>query len=319
VISVPPPIEDPTPVAEAIAVAAKDAPKPVVVAMMGEATVGLALKVLRAFRLTDYRFPERAASALGALWRQAQWRARPVYQPESLADVDGESAARLLASVHDTWLTGTPATTLLQAYRIWGPSESLVRSADEAARWAEQAGYPVVLKIASPDIPHKSDIGGVALDLNDAEAVRAAFEQIVANARRAVPDARIDGVTIQQMLRAGQEVIVGAVRDEQFGPLIMFGAGGVEVEGKRDVAFGLAPLSRAEAETMIDATFAGKQLRGFRGSAPLDREAVIDRVLRLAQFISDFPQVAEVEINPLRVMNEGAVAIDARIRVTGNK
>ncbi len=116
------------------------------------------------------------------------------------------------------------------------------------------------------------------------------------------------------MLRTGQEVIVGAVRDEQFGPVIMFGAGGVEVEGKRDVAFGLAPLSRAEAEKMIDATFAGKQLRGFRGSQPADRAAVIDRVLRVAQFISDFPQVSEVEINPLHVLSEGAVAIDVRLK-----
>jgi acetyltransferase len=317
VISVPPPIEDPTPVAEAIAMAAKDASKPVVVALMGEATVGLALKVLRAFRLTDYRFPERAASALGALWRHTQWQARPVDQPEMLTDVDREAAAQLLASTRDEWITGTLATQLLQAYRIDGPRESLVHSADGAAQWAEQFGYPVVLKIASPDIPHKSDIGGVALDLTDAGAVRAAYEQIMQKVCAAQPDARLDGVTIQQMLRAGQEVIIGAVRDEQFGPLIMFGAGGVEVEGKRDVAFGLAPLSRAEAAKMIDATFAGKRLRGFRGSGPADREAVIDRVLRLAQFISDFPRVAEIEINPLRVMpgGQGAVAVDVRMRV----
>jgi acetyl coenzyme A synthetase (ADP forming)-like protein len=319
VISVPPPIEDPTPVAEAIAVAAKDASKPVVVAVMGEATVGLALKVLRAFRLTDYRFPERAASALGALWRHTQWQTRPVDQPEVLADVDREAAAQLLASAQGEWITGTLATQLLQAYRIAGPREALTHSADEAVRWAEQLGYPVVLKIASPDIPHKSDIGGVALDLRDTAAVSAAFERIMINARTAQRDARIDGVTIQPMLQGGQEVIIGAVRDEQFGPLIMFGAGGVEVEGQRDVAFGLAPLSRGEAEKMIDATFAGKRLRGFRGSAPADRDAVIDRVLRLAQFISDFPQVAEIEINPLRVLSDGALAIDARIRVMSNE
>ncbi|MBI5564771.1 MAG: acetate--CoA ligase family protein [Chloroflexi bacterium] len=315
VISVPPPIEDPTPVAEAIAVAAKDAPKPVVVAVMGEATVGLALKVLRAFRLTDYRFPERAASALGALWRNAQWRARPADQPTIFTDVDRDLAAQRLASARSEWLTGTLAASVLQAYGITGLREAVVTSAEAAVQWAEQVGYPIVLKIASPQIPHKSDIGGVALDLNDASAVRAAFEQILTNARRAVPDAQIDGVTIQPMLRAGHEVIVGAVRDAQFGPLIMFGAGGVAVEGKRDVAFGLAPLSRAAAETLIDATFAGKQLRGFRGSLPADRAAVIDRVLRLAQFIADFPQVIEVEINPLHVLRDGAAAIDVRLKV----
>ena len=172
-----------------------------------------------------------------------------------------------------------------------------------------------MLKIASPDIPHKSDIGGVALDLREAEAVRVAFERILAKARAANPAAHIDGATIQSMLRDGQEVIIGAVRDEQFGPLIMFGAGGIDVEGQRDVVFGLAPLTRREVERMIDATFAGRRLRGFRGAPPTDREAVIDRVLRLAQLAIDFPQVVEIEINPLRVMADGAVAIDARMRV----
>jgi acetyltransferase len=317
VIIVPPPIEDPTPVAEALAVAAKDALKPVVVAVMGEATVGLALKVLRAFRLTDYRFPERAASALGALRRYARWQARPAYELETLTKVDREAAAQLLSSARSEWITGILAAEVLQTYGIAGPPEALRTSAEEAVNWAEQFGYPVVLKIASPDIQHKSDIGGVALDLNDAGAVRAAFERIVSSARRAAPDARIDGVTIQSMLRAGQEVIVGAVHDEQFGPLIMFGAGGVEVEGRRDVAFGLAPLSRAEVGAMLDATFAGQQLRGFRGSLPADRDAVIDRVLRIAQLAADFPQLAEIEINPLHVMpgGQGAVAVDVRMRV----
>src|SRR5512143_612035 len=137
VISVPPPIEDPTPVAEAIAIAAKDAPKPVVVAVMGEATVNLALKVLRAFRLTDYRFPERAASALGALWRQAQWRARPAPQSVTLTDIDRAEATHLLASTQDEWLTGTLATHVLDSYGITGPQEAPVTSAAEAVQWAE--------------------------------------------------------------------------------------------------------------------------------------------------------------------------------------
>jgi acyl-CoA synthetase (NDP forming) len=279
-----------------------------------------ALKALRAVRLTDYRFPERAASALGALWRYVQWQARPREEPVVFEDVDRAAVSALFAaSQQRNWIAGTTATQILAAYRIGGTREALVRSADEAVQWADVGGYPVVLKIASPDIPHKSDIGGVALDLREAEALRAAFERIRAKARAANPAARIDGATIQPMLRDGHEVIIGAVRDEQFGPLIMFGAGGVDVEGQRDVAFGLAPLTRQEAERMVEATFAGRRLRGWRGSPPVDREAVIDRVLRLAQLISDFPQVAEVEINPLRVMEGGAVAIDVRIRVISNE
>jgi acetyltransferase len=317
VISVPPPIEDPTPVAEAIAVAAKDATKPVVVAVMGEATVGLALKVLRAFRLTDYRFPERAASALGALWRHTQWQARPHETAKAVADVERETAAQLLAATETEWITGAAAMQLVQAYGVAGVREVAATSVEEAVAVAGHLGYPVVLKIASPDVPHKSDVGGVVLDVNDAEAVRAAFAGIMARVRAAKPEARLDGVTLQPMLRGGQEVIVGAMRDEQFGPLIMFGAGGVEVEGQRDVAFALAPLSRAEAEQLLDQTFAGRRLRGFRGSAAADRDAVIDRVLRVAQLMIDQPPIAEIEINPLRVMadGQGALAVDARVRV----
>ena len=148
---------------------------------------------------------------------------------------------------------------VLQAYRIDGPREALVTSADEAVQWAEQVRLSgrVEDRFAaySAQVRHRRGGARSALRLR---RVRVAFERIMTNARRASAEARIDGVTIQPMLRAGQEVIIGAVRDEQFGPLIMFGAGGVEVEGQRDVAFGLAPLSRAEAEKMIDATFAGK-------------------------------------------------------------
>lgn len=317
VISVPPPIEDPTSVSQAIAQAGQGATKPVVVAVMGEATVRGALQVLRAARLTDYRFPERAASALGALWRQAQWQARPIHQPQIFADVDRSLARQSLFAARDEWISGPPAAKILEAYCIEVLNETLAQTADEAVQQAEQLGYPVVLKIASPDIPHKSDVGGVALDLDDAPAVRGAFDRILADARQAKPAARLEGVTLQPMLRQGQDVIIGAVRDEQFGPLIMFGAGGVEVEGQRDVAFGLAPLARFEAEKMLDATFAGQRLRGFRGQPPADRDAVIDRLLRLAQFACDFPEVAEVEINPLRVMpgGQGAVAIDIRMKV----
>ena len=320
VICVPPPLEDPTLVAQAVADVGQAATKPIVVAVMGEATVRDALQALRAVRLTDYRFPERAASALGALWRHVQWQARPSEEPVVFDDVNRDAVSELLvANQHRTWITGTAATQVLEAYGIGGTREALVRSADEAVQWADAGGYPVVLKIASPDIPHKSDIGGVALDLREAEAVRLAFERIVSKAHAANLTARIDGATIQSMLRGGHEVIIGAVRDEQFGPLIMFGAGGVDVEGQRDVAFGLAPLTRREAERMVEATFAGRRLRGLRGLPPVDREAVIDRVLRVAQLAIDFPQVIEVEINPLRVMEQGAVAIDVRMKVMRNE
>lgn len=315
VISVPPPIEDPAPVAEAVAEVARNSLKPVIVAVMGEATVGGALRALRAARIPDVRFPERGASALAALYRHARWQSRPRFSPATFSDIHPEAAARLLSSAGDGLITGPAATVVLSEYRIYGPREALITSPAGAVEWAERFGYPVVLKVASPDIPHKSDVGGVALDLADAVAVERAFQRVTDAARQARPDARIEGATMQQMVRHGQEVIVGAVRDEQFGPLAMFGAGGIEVEGVRDVAFGLAPLSRAEAETVVDSTFAGRRLRGYRNLPPADREAAIDVLLRLAQFAADFPQVSEVEINPLRVQppGQGAAAIDVSI------
>ncbi|HEY4691442.1 MAG TPA: acetate--CoA ligase family protein [Anaerolineae bacterium] len=317
VISVPPPIEDPTPIAEAIARVAQGTPKPVIVAVMGEASVGGALKALRAVQIPDVRFPERAASALAALLKHYRWQAHPPSAPAIFSDVHRDAAARLLAQAETNLISGPAATAILQEYGIDGPREALARTPDEAVEWAEKFGYPVVLKVASPDIAHKSDVGGVALDLRDAASVRLAFGRIVDAARHARPDARIEGATMQTMVLKGQEVIVGVARDEQFGPLAMFGAGGIEVEGRRDVVFGLAPLPRDEAEEMIDSTFAGRRLRGFRSIPPADREAAIDALLRLAQFAADFPQVAEVEINPLRVqpVGQGAVALDVRIAI----
>ena len=316
-IIVPPPIGSPDPIAQAIAEVGKRATKPVVVAVMGEETVGEAQQILRDARVPDFRFPERAASALAALHRRAVWLSHPPFKAETLTGIHRERARELLAGAGAGLLVGSAAGAPLAEYGIRGPAEALVESADQAAAWADRHGYPVALKVASRDIPHKSDVGGVVLDVADAAAARAAFRHVTWAGRAAVPDARIEGATIQQMVRGGQEVIIGVVRDEQFGALAMFGAGGIEVEGARDVAFGLCPLCRLEAEAMVEATFAGRRLRGYRNIPPADREAAIDALLRLAQFAADFPEVEEVEVNPLRVQGEGkgAVAVDVRLKL----
>jgi acetyltransferase len=195
----------------------------------------------------------------------------------------------------------------------------LARTPDQAAAAARKLGFPVVLKLASPDIPHKSDVGGVALNLQAEAEVRQAFERILAQARAARPQARVDGVTVQPMLAQGQEVIVGVVRDEQFGPLVMFGSGGVEVEGLKDLAFALAPLTLRETEALLEGTWAGRRLKGFRNIPPADRQAAIEVVRRLAQLADDLPQITEIEVNPLRVLpgKRGAVALDVRLRLAG--
>jgi acetyltransferase len=190
----------------------------------------------------------------------------------------------------------------------------LAHSPEGAVETAGRIGYPVVLKVASPDIPHKSDVGGVLLGLMDAEAVREGFSRVCENALKAQPEAVIAGVYVQRMVSQGQEVIVGAVQDPQFGPLVMFGSGGVEVEGLKDVRFSLAPLTQTEAESMVENTWAGRKLKGYRHLPPADREAVIETLMRLAQLADDFPTIAEIEINPLRVLPEGmgVVAVDVR-------
>jgi acyl-CoA synthetase (NDP forming) len=206
---------------------------------------------------------------------------------------------------------------LLRAYGIPTAEPRLAANPAEAAALAGQAGYPVALKVASADIAHKSDVGGVLLDLADAAAVQAAFTRVTANARAARPEAVIEGAFVQRMLPPGQEVIAGVVRDPQFGPLVMFGSGGVEVEGLKDVAFGLAPLTASEIDHMLADTWAGRKLAGFRSLPPADRTAVRDILTRLAQLAVDCPQIAEIEINPLRVLpaGQGAVAVDVRARI----
>ncbi len=219
-------------------------------------------------------------------------------------------------------LTASITQRILDAYGIPSAKMTLAKDEDEAAAQAAEMGLPVVLKVASPDISHKTDVGGVLLNLADEKSVRGGFRAILDQAKGAQPDADIQGVYIQEMVPLGQEVIVGAVQDPQFGALMMFGSGGTEVEGLKDLAFGLAPLTELEMDTMLNKTWAGRKLGGFRNLLPADIAAVRDVLVRLAQLASDFPQLAEIEINPLRVFPEGkgAAAVDVRIRVdsTGN-
>ena len=191
----------------------------------------------------------------------------------------------------------------------------LARSAHEAARVAQEICLPVACKIASPDISHKSDVGGVEIGLRSASAVRAAYKRIIKNASSARPDARIEGVTVQAMARPGREVIVGAVRDPQFGPLVMFGSGGVYVELLKDVSFRLSPVTRSEALAMVEETLAGKLLSGLRGQLPADKSAVADVIVAVSQLIAADEHITEMDINPLVVYDEGqsAVAVDMRV------
>ncbi|TCC50704.1 CoA-binding protein [Kribbella capetownensis] len=214
---------------------------------------------------------------------------------------------------------GAPEAKLVaDAYGIPTPGEGLATTAEGAAGLAAEIGFPVVLKIVSPDILHKTDAGGVVVGVDSAEAAKAAYEKIIANAKAYQTDAEIVGVQVQKMLVTGgdvQEVIVGAVTDQTFGKVVAFGLGGVLVEVLKDVTFRLAPLTGAEARAMVDGIGAHEMLNGVRGAKPVDKDAVADLIQRLSDLVNDFPQFAEVDLNPVLAGPDGATAVDFRIIV----
>jgi acetate---CoA ligase (ADP-forming) len=276
--------------------------KPVVIALMGSRLVEKARSIFGHSNVPTFPFPERAASALGALVRHAEFLTTERLGHRNLKDSQRLSVS--LANIDE----------LLAAYEIPSAPMKLARDLHEAISIADELGYPIVMKIASRDILHKSDVGGVILDIKEPMGLQSAYTLMLERVKEARPEARLDGVHIQRQIPNGQEVIVGAVRDPQFGPLIMFGSGGVEVEGLKDVAFALAPLTQAEAEKMVRKTWAGRKLKGFRSIPPADEESVIDVLVKLSHLILEHESIEEIEINPLRVLSKGAMAVDVRVK-----
>lgn len=324
VVLPPPPMESAGGVARALIPIIFAAGKPVVVALMGERMIQEAVEYFRAARVPEYRFPERAASALAVLTERARKVSDAAGElPLRLPDTRPDEARRAL----DDWRAagGAPGEFLpfevvgdmLAAYDIPVPRALPAATVAEAVDLAWQVGFPVALKVASPDIVHKTEVGGVLLNLTGPDEVAEGFATVTANARAAAPAARLDGVHVQRMVTSGQEVIIGAVQDPQFGAVVMFGSGGVEVEGLRDVEFALAPLTRGDASGLLERTWAGRRLAGFRNLPPADRAAVLDMIRRLGQLAADFPELAEIELNPVRVLpdGEGAFAVDVRARL----
>jgi acetyl coenzyme A synthetase (ADP forming)-like protein len=231
-------------------------------------------------------------------------------------EYDKDAVAQLLARIRAegrTSLTAPEGKLVADAYGIAVPGEGLAADVDEAVALADRFDGPVVLKIVSPDILHKSEAGGVIVGLTDAAQVRAAFHQVVANATAYAPQARIDGVQVQQMLPPGQEVIVGAVTDPTFGKVVAFGLGGILVEVLKDVTFRLAPVDADEAVSMLDSIKAAEILRGVRGAQPVDRWALAEQIRRVSDLVTDFPQIAEVDLNPVIATAQGALAADIRV------
>ena len=311
----PPPMYSTESVADSLIPLIRNSKKPVTIALMVSNLVREAFRRFTAARIPTYDFPERAASALACLARRADFLRDRATESAPAQTLDHAAINSLLDGKAASWLDPEPADRLLTAARIPTAPVKLARTADESASLARDLSFPLVLKIASPDILHKSDVGGIFLNLNSAEEVASAFESALSNAQQAKPSARLEGCHLQRMIPSGQEVILGSARDPQFGPLIMFGSGGIDVEGLKDVAFSLAPLTAREADRLIDRTWAGRKLAGWRSIPPADRAAVRDALLRLSELVHAHPEIAEIEINPLRVLEKSAVAVDVRVRV----
>ncbi|MGH4028886.1 acetate--CoA ligase family protein [Actinomycetota bacterium Odt1-20B] len=212
-----------------------------------------------------------------------------------------------------TSLTAPEGKVIADAYGIAVPGEELATDVDEAVAYAARFEGPVVMKIVSPDILHKTDAGGVVVGVEGAAKVREAFHEIVDNARAYAPEARIEGVQVQELLPSGQEVIVGAVTDPTFGKVVAFGLGGVLVEVLKDVTFRLAPVDAHEASAMLDSIRAAEVLRGVRGGAAVDRWALAEQIRRVSELVTDFPEIAEVDLNPVIATERSAVAADIRV------
>ena len=212
-----------------------------------------------------------------------------------------------------TILTEIEAKQMLEDAGVPVSPARLAKTKEEAMQVASKLGFPVVLKIVSPQITHKSDVGGVALNLASADEVGAAFERVIASAKQHEPGATIDGVAVQRMEKPGIEVIVGMTTDAQFGPVMMFGLGGVMVEILKDVAFRVVPINDRDARQMIHEIKGFPLLEGYRGSDPADLGQLQALLLKVSSFIEQHPEVAELDLNPVFAYKDGAIAVDARI------
>lgn len=303
--------------AQAIVKIARRSAKPILCCFMGVIDVSAGKKHLQESGVPVFNFPENAAKAFGALYRYSNWMNRQILAQFELTH-DTKKASEIIdksLAEGKTYLGELDGLDLLKCYGLTVLPTELAVTEEKAADIAKKIGFPVVMKIVSPQIIHKSDAGGVMVNIKTQKEVREAFSEIVSNAKAFNPEARIDGVLIQKMAPKGQEVILGLSRYPTFGPLLMFGLGGVFVEVFQDVVFRLAPIGRNEARRMIRKIKGYKLLHGFRGK-PMCDEDILERLLvSLSNMAINHPQISELDINPLLVheKGKGATVADCRI------
>lgn len=305
--------------ARAIVNVARENPgRPVLACFLGSSRVNDALKVLWEGHIPCYDSPESAIGTIKAMVSYSAWRARPKRVvkrfPVNRRKVERIIRRHIRQGIRE--IDEMESKEILKAYGFVTPTGYIATTAEQAANIAQQIGYPVVLKIWSPDIIHKSEVGGVLLDLNNEKTVRDAFDLMMYRIPKKLPDANILGVFVQQYCKAGKEVILGMNRDPRFGPLMMFGTGGILVERLKDVSFYPAPLAVEDARLMLENTMTYKTMNDSSGEE-LDFDVIADGLQRLSQLVTEFPQILEMDINPYLVGTKGAtpIAVDARISV----
>jgi len=303
-------------ISKGIVYIAHKANKPIFACFMGKNRVSVGQKILQDGGVPCYAFPEPAIKSIEAMYKHYRWKTHPCPLPVELPrnKAQAEKVIQKARDLGQNEIVEFQAQEILKSYNLPIPKTLLARSSDEACQFAAQIGFPVVLKIASPDISHKTDVGGVKVELKDEKEVRNAFLEITARAQRLRRDAYILGCLVQEMAPKGcKEIIVGFKRDEQFGPLIMFGLGGIYVEVLKDISFRLAPLTREDARNMIREVKSYMLLKGFRGEPAINFQVLENILLTMSQLSMDFPEIFEAEFNPVLVNNERAIVADVRM------
>jgi acetyltransferase len=308
--------------AEAIITAIKDAPaKPLMVAMFGGVETKEAIKILNRAKTPAYEDPEAAVRALGAIYRWKSYLRRPpTSDPEEL-EADWDKIKKIIAHVHTQGrlqLLEHEVKEILKAIGLEVPPYRVAHSIEECIEAADELGYPVVLKIISEDIIHKTEAGGIKLNLQNSGEVKSAYKAILASCRKAYPQAHIRGILVTPMIFGGVEVIIGVSHDPSFGPTLMFGLGGIYVEVLRDVSFRVAPITKSEAHQMISEIRSASILRGVRGELPKDIAALAEAIYRVGKMVDRMREIIELDINPMKVLDDGmgCIVLDGRMTIS---
>ncbi|MBO3758049.1 MAG: acetate--CoA ligase family protein, partial [Candidatus Brockarchaeota archaeon] len=289
--------------------------KPITASFIGGKECDDAIKLLISNGIPAYDIPEKAVSSLGQLLKYNRFlEKQKLTIKEQEVKVDKNKAEKIIKAVlkeKRNILLPSEAAELAESYGIPVVSKVRVSNIEEAIKAANKVGYPVVLEVESPNILHKVDVGGIILNVKDQDEVKQAYEKIMASVKQKAPNAEIRGILVRKMVPQGREIAIGVHRDAVFGPLVMFGSGGTFIELYKDVTFRVAPLTKEDAEEMINETKASKLIEGIRGEKPSDKEKVKEIIVRVAKLAEDFPEIEDVDINPLFVYGVGDYSVAA--------